>query len=143
MVAFCQQYWWVFLILWLVSKISRHVETSGKKKQEGNTSDAENLLLNIARSVNKNIDDPKVLDTVLNDASDGLGENVYKRVLVDGLVHQLEKDEVKAFEPVKGSHPLSQLAKRAVESEEKKQKIVRGLKKGAAVGLKILRGGLI
>ena len=138
-----QQYWWVFLLLWIVSKISRHVETKGKKKQEKNTSDAENLVLTVARSLDKNVGNRGVLDKVLNDASDGLVEgNVYKRALVDGVVSQLEKDEVKKFTPVKGSHPLSQLAGRAVKAETRKRKIVRGLKKGAVVGLKILRGGL-
>jgi len=142
-VTILQQYWWVFLLLWIVSKISRHVETKGKKKQEKNTSDAENLVLTVARSLDKNVGNRGVLDKVLNDASDGLVEgNVYKRALVDGVVSQLEKDEVKKFTPVKGSHPLSQLAGRAVKAETRKRKIVRGLKKGAVVGLKILRGGL-
>ena len=142
MVSMLQQYWWVFLILWVISKVSRHAETSERKKQEDNTSDAENLVLNAMRAIDKNVDDPNVLDKVLNDASAGLGENVYKRALVDGIVHQLEKDEEKRFEPIKGSHPLSQLADRAVKAETRKRKIIRGLKKGAVVGLKILRGGL-
>jgi len=144
MVGMIQQYWWVFLILWVVSKVSRHAETREKEKQQHNTGDAENLVLSAMRSINKNVDDPKVLDRVLNDATFHLSDgNVYKRALVDGIVHQLEKDEEKRFEPVKGSHPLSQLAKRAVESEKTKNKVVRGLKKGAVIGLKILRGGLI
>lgn len=143
MVELAQQYWWVFLILWVVSKVSRHVETSGKKKQESNTSDAENLVLNMARSLDKNVGNKSVLDKVLNDASEGLGDgNVYKRALVDGVVSQLEKDEEKRFTPIKGSHPLSQLADRAVKAETKREKIKRGLKQGAVIGLKILRGGL-
>lgn len=143
MVETLQQYWWVFLVLWLVTKIVRHVETKGKKKQEHNTGDAENLVLTAMRSLDKNVDDKGVLDKVLNDASANLDDaNVYKRALVDGVIHQLEKDEVKRFEPVKGSHPLSQLADRAVKAETRKRKIVRGVKNGAALGLRILRGGL-
>ncbi len=143
MVEVLQQYWWVFLLLWLVTKIMRHAETKKKKTQEHNTGDAENLVLTVARSLNKNVDDKNVLDRVLNDASTNLGdENVYKRALVDGIIHQLETDEVKRFEPVKGSHPLSQLADRAVKAETKKRKVVRGIKNGAAIGLRILRGGL-
>ena len=144
MVTMLQQYWWVFLLLWLATKISRSVETKGKKKQEKNTSDAENLVLTVARSLDKNVGNKGVLDKVLNDAADNLGDgNVYKRALVDGVVSQLEKDEAEKFTPVKGSHPLSQLAGRAVKAETKKRKIVSGLKTGAVVGLKILRGGLI
>lgn len=142
MVDFLQQYWWVFLLLWIVAKVSRHWETKEKHKQENNTSDAENLVLNAMRAIDRNIGDKKVRDKVLNDAASGLGENVYKRALVDGVIHQLEKDEVKKFEPIKGSHPLSQLAKRAVEAETKREKIKRGCKKAAVIGLQILRGGL-
>lgn len=143
MVGFLQEYWWVFLVLWLVTKILRTSETKGRKKQEGNTSDAENLVLGAMRALNKNVKDKGTLDKVLNDAAMSLGdENVYKRALVDGVVHQLEKDEEKKFEPVKGSHPLSQLADRAVKAETRKEKIKRGLKKGIVIGLKILRGGL-
>ena len=57
MVDAIQQYWWVFLILWIVSKISRHAETKEKKKQEHNTGDAESLVLSAMRSINKNVDD--------------------------------------------------------------------------------------
>lgn len=143
MVGFMREYWWVFLALWVIAKISRSAETRKKNERDSNTSDAENLMLNLVRSVNENVGDKKVLDTVLNDAASGLGsDNAYKRVLVDGLVSQLEKDEVKAFTPVKGTHPLSQLADRAVKVETKREKIKRGLKKGAVIGLKILRGGL-
>ena len=143
MVETLQQYWWVFLLLWLVTKIIRHVETKKKKTQEHNTGDAESLVLTAMRSLDKNVDDKNVLDKVLNDASTGLGdENVYKRALVDGIIHQLETDEVKRFEPVKGSHPLSQLADRAVKAETRKRTIVRGLRNGAAIGLRIRRGGL-
>ena len=143
MVETLQQYWWVFLLLWFVTKILRHVETKDKKTQEHNTGDAESLVLAAMRSLNKNVGDKSMLDKVLNDASINLGsEDVYKRALVGGILHQLEADEAKRFEPVEGSHPLSQLADRAVKAETRKRKVVRGIKNGAAIGLRILRGGL-
>lgn len=141
MVEMIRDYWWVFLILWIVTKVVRGAETSAKKKQESNTSDAENLVLNVMRSVDKNVGNKKVVDKILNEAAAGLGdENVYRRALVDGVISQLEKDEAKAFTPVKGSHPLSQLADRAVKAETKREKIKRGAKQAAVVGLKILKG---
>lgn len=142
MVGLLQEYWWVFLVLWLLTKLGRHCETRKRKKRESDTSDAENLVLNAMRSLDRNVGNRRTLDKVLGDVAEGLGDNVYKRALVDGLVHQLEKDEAKRFEPVKGSHPLSRLADRAVKAENRREKIKRGLKKGAAIGLRILRGGL-
>lgn len=140
---FLQEYWWLFLVLWLVTKASRSVETSAKKAQEGNTSDAENLVLSVAKAVDANVGNKGVLDKILNDAASDLGDdNVYRRALVDGLVSQLEKDEVKRFTPVKGTHPLSQLASRAAEAETRKAKVARGFKRAGVVGLKILRGVL-
>lgn len=142
MMDWLQEYWWVFLILWVATKISRGVETSARKGQESNTSDAENLVLNVVKAVDKNVGgNKKVLDQVLNDAAAGLGDdNVYRRALVDGLVSQLEKGEVKEFTPVRGSHPLSQLADRAVRAETRRERIKRGVKQAAVVGLKILKG---
>ena len=142
MVDFLQEYWWVFLILWLVTKVGRHLETKKKETRESNTSDAENLVLNTMRAIDANIKDRDTRDKVLNASVTGLGDNVYKRALVDGIIHQLEKDDIKKFEPIRGSHPLSHLAHRAVESETKREKIKRGCKKAAVIGLKILRGGL-
>ncbi len=133
---------WPFVLVavLLIIKANRHTETAAKTKAEGAVKDAEELVEQVMVAVNGKIPSGEK-DSFLNSITHSLSEgNAYKRALVDGVIHVLEKDDKKKFTPIPGTHPLEQLAARAVESQKKKEQVKQGVKSGLVTVLKIVKG---
>lgn len=127
----------------IIVKIRRHSETKEKDGRRKGVEDAENMVLAIANGLRKREPDPlnqvQLLNEIVAEVPD---KNVYRRALIDGISKICETEPEKKFTPVKGEHPLQTLADRAVKAEQKKEKIVRGLKKAGQIGLSILKAAI-
>lgn len=146
--AFMQQYG-IWIVLGLVAyviiiKIRRHRETAKINGQSQTVFDAEEMVVAIARAVKDKEPDAlkqvQLVNEVVTAVKDG---NSFKRALVDSLANVCTETPEKKFTPVAGEHPLDALAGRAIEAEETKSKVTRGLKTAGRIGLGLLKGGLL
>lgn len=132
--------WLIPILLFLLTKANRHLESKRKKDAEAEADEAKGLLGRmIAAKVtyDSSEQDPrKSAEKML--ASSEITDRL-KRAVIDKAIEELAKKKSKKLKNVEGGHPLEQLANAAVKAETKKEKIKRGARSAGLIALKILK----
>jgi len=145
MMEFLSNYWWVLAIFggwYLLSKLSRKSDSNKKAA-------VESAFDQFAKEVVTSVGEQRAVEIVEKTLSshtgaDGFIENPLAKAALshaaDAMIEELDRnDSGKPITVEKNEHLLDAFAKRAVKSEETKNKVLTGTKKAGVFVLKVAK----